>query len=99
MQSLFSYGALQKIQKIRKIFLKSAVWTLIAELSFGAIIILAGGYGSEAGKLSGTFLILTLVLFVSVNNFIRIEKGDKSTQIFALIGPISNLVWGIFATL
>ena len=36
---------------------------------------------------------------MSVNNFIRIEKGDKTIQIFALMGFVSNLIWGIFAFL
>ena len=84
--SLFSTGTLQKIQKVRKIFLKVAVWVLIGELALGAILILFGVWNVEIGK-------------VSVNNFIRIEKGNKPVQIFALIGFISNLIWGLFALL
>lgn len=97
--SLFNEETLQKIQKTRKIFLKFAVWILIAELVFGAILILTGSWDIAVGRIQGTFLILALILFVSVNNFIRIEKGDKVTQIFALVGFISNLIWGAFAFL
>jgi len=97
--SLFNKETLQKIQKTRKIFLKFAVWILIAELVFGAILILTGSWDIAVGRIQGTFLILALILFVNVNNFIRIEKGNKAVQIFALIGFIGNLIWGIFAFL
>lgn len=98
-QGLFNNKALQKIQTARKIFLKFAVWILIAELVFGAIMILTESWDVAVGRIQGTFLILALVLFVSVNNFIRIEKGDKTMQAFALIGFIGNLIWGVFAFL
>ncbi|MBR3233341.1 hypothetical protein IKG12_00555 [Candidatus Saccharibacteria bacterium] len=97
--SLFNEDTLQKIQKTRKIFLKFAVWILIAELVLGAVLILTGSWDVAIGRIQGTFLILALILFVSVNNFIRIEKGNKTIQIFALIGFVSNLIWGIFAFL
>ena len=97
--SLFNEETLQKIQKTRKVFLKFAVWILIAELVFGAILILTGSWDVAVGRIQGTFLILALILFVNVNNFIRIEKGNKTTQIFALVGFIGNLIWGIFAFL
>ena len=97
--SLFNKDTLQKIQKTRKIFLKFAVWILIAELVLGAVLILAGSWDAAIGRIQGTLLILALILFVSVNNFIRIEKGNKTIQIFALIGFVSNLIWGIFAFL
>ncbi len=97
--SLFNEDTLQKIQKTRKIFLKFAVWILITELVFGAILILTGSWDIAVGRIQGTFLILALILFVNVNNFIRIEKGNKATQIFALVGFISNLIWGVFAFL
>ena len=97
--SLFNEETLQKIQKTRKVFLKFAVWILIAELVFGAILILTGSWDVAVGRIQGTFLILALILFVNVNNFIRIEKGNKATQIFALVGFIGNLIWGIFAFL
>ena len=97
--SLFVEDTLRKIQKTRKIFLKFAVWILIAELILGVVLILTGSWDVAIGRIQGTFLILALILFVSVNNFIRIEKGNKTIQIFALIGFISNLIWGIFAFL
>ena len=97
--SLFSEKTLQTIQKIRKIFLRCAVWILIAELALGAILILTEGWDNISGRIQGTFLILASILFVSVNNFVRIEKGNKLTQIFALAGFVSNLIWGIFAVL
>ena len=99
-ESFFSEQTLQKIQKIRKIFLKVAVWVLIIELAFGAILILSGNtWGDVSARIQGTFLILALVLFISVNNFIRIEKGDKVMQILASVGFVCNLIWAIFALL
>lgn len=97
--SLLSEDTLQKIQKTRKIFLIFAVWILIAELVLGAVLILTGSWDVAIGRIQGTFLILALILFVSVNNFIRIEKGNKTIQIFALISFVSNLIWGVFAFL
>lgn len=97
--SLFSEKTLQNIQKTRKIFLKFAVWILIAELVFGAVLILTESWDIAIGRIQGTFLILSLVLFVGVNNFIRIEKGNRTTQVFALIGFISSLIWGVLAFL
>lgn len=98
--SLFSEQTLQKIQKTRKIFLKVAVWVLIIELIFSAILILSGNiWGDAFVRIQGTFLILALVLFISVNNFIRIEKGDKVMQVLASVGFVCNLIWAIFAFL
>ncbi len=96
---LFSEKKLLKIQNTRKVFLRFAVWILIAELVFGAILILTGSWDIAIGRIQCTFLVLALILFVSVNNFIRIEKGNKIIQVFALIGFVSNLIWGIFAFL
>lgn len=97
--SLFNISTLQKIQKARKLFLKIAVWILIAELVFGAILILAGTWDVAIGKIQGTFLVLALILFVGVNNFIRVEKGNRVMQIFASAGFMSGLVWGVLALL
>ncbi len=97
--SLFSKNALLKMQKARKIFLKFAVWILIGELVLGAILILVDSWDIAVGRIQRTFLTLALVLLVSVNNFIRIEKGDKIMQAFALVGFINNLIWGIFVIL
>ena len=96
---LFSKTTLQKIQKARKILLKLAVWLLIAGLVLGAILILIGSWDMIIGRIQGTLLILAPILFASVNNFICMEKGKKSIQIFALLGFVSNLLWGIFAVL
>lgn len=97
--SLFNEDTLRKVQKTRKIFLKFAVWILIAELVLGAVLILTESWNVAISRIQWTFLILALILFASVNNFIRIEKGNKTIQIFALMGFVSNLIWGIFAFL
>ena len=75
--SLFSEKTLQTLQKFRKAFLWAAVWILIAELVIGAIIILSGSWSVVIGKIQGSFLIAAAVLFISVNNFIRMEKGIR----------------------
>ena len=46
----------KKIQKIRKIFLKFAVWILIAELVLGAILILMGKWNVSIGKSNADWL-------------------------------------------
>lgn len=97
--SLFSEKTLQTLQKFRKAFLWAAVWILIAELVMGAIIILSGNWSVIIGKIQGSFLIAAAVLFISVNNFIRMEKGNKAIQTFAVVGFISNMIWGILGFL
>lgn len=97
--NLFRPEQLEKIKKMRKVFLWAAVWILIGELALGAILILAQSWNISVGKIQGTFLILALVLFVGVNNFIRMENGDKKMQVFALIGFISNIIWALLAIL
>lgn len=109
-KQLSSEKTIQKIQKLRKIFLWAAVWILIVELVFGAILILMGAWetrGASSGadwflsanKVQGTFLILAAILFVGVNNFVHIEKGSKTVRIFALLGFACNLIWAILAIL
>ena len=90
---------IETVKKLRKIFLRLAVWILIAELVLGAILILTQSWDIMVGRIQGTFLIIALVLFVSVNNFVRIEKGNKTIKNFALIGFFCNIIWAIFAFL
>lgn len=98
-KSFFNEDTLVKIQKTRKIFLKFAVGILIAELAFGAVLILTGFWDLAIGRIQGTFLIFALILFLGINSFIRLEKGNKIIQTFALIEFISSLVFGVFAFL
>lgn len=98
-KSFFSEDALTKIRKARQIFLKFAVGILIAELAFGAVLILIGAWDLAIGRIQGTFLILALILFLGINSFIRLEKGNKIIQTFALIEFISSLVFGVFVFL
>lgn len=95
---MFGENTLIKIQKVRKAFLWVAVWILIAELIGGAILILTGSQSVIIGKIQLTFLVLALILFVGVNNFIRIEKGDRTTQCFAIMSFACGLIWGILAS-
>ena len=98
--SLFTDERIQQLQKTRKIFLKFAVWILIAELVFGVFIILTGSWNlATIGRIQATFLLIALILFVNVCNFTRMETGNKIIQIFALIGFLSSLIWGVFAFL
>ena len=97
--NLFKLETIEKIKKARKVFLWMAVWILIGELALGAILILTQSWDISVAKIQGTFLILAIALFVSVNNFIRMEKGDKKVQLFALISFISNIVWVILSVL
>lgn len=99
MKSLFSEGEIEKIRKIRKVFLWAAVWILIAELALGVILILTQAWSVPIGKIQGTFLILATIMFVGVNNFIRVEKGDAAVQIMALVSFISNVIGGVLGIL
>lgn len=98
-QGLFSELTMQKIKKVRKVFLWTAVWLLIGEFVLGAILILTQSWNVSIGKIQGTFLIITAILFVGVNNFIRLEKGSKAIQVFAAICFVANIIWAILACL
>ena len=96
---LFNEQTIQKLRNIRKVFLWTAVWILIGELVFGAILILTQSWNISIGKIQSTFLIFALALFVGVNNFIRMEKGNRIIQGFALAGFVSGIIWAILAAL
>ena len=64
-QGLFSELTMQKIKKVRKVFLWTAVWLLIGEFVLGAILILTQSWNVSIGKIQGTFLIITAILFVA----------------------------------
>ena len=71
MSGIFSESTLGVIGKVKKGFLWSAVCILISGFVLGAILIVMGSYSEAMGKILGTMGILALVLFVGVNNFIR----------------------------
>jgi hypothetical protein len=97
--SIFGKKALEKIQTTRRIFLKIAVWILIADFVLGAFLILTESWNVSVGRILGTLFVLAMALFVSINNFICMEKNNRATQTFALISFVSNIIWLIFALL
>ena len=99
MNGIFSESTLGVISKIKKGFLWSAVCLLIGGFVLGALLIVMGTFNTEMGKILATMAILALVLFVGVNNFIRMEKGTKAIQILALIGLIAGLLAAILGIL
>lgn len=99
MSSLFNESTTEKIKSIRKTFLWTAVCILIGEVIVGAILILAQSFNGTIGRLMSTFALCALALFIGVNNFSRMEKGEKLVQGFALAGFIANIIWLLLATL
>lgn len=99
MDGIFSDAAIERIKKIRKTFLWIAIGILILELVVGAVIILGQFFGLAVAKVYGVFTVIAAVLFVSINNFIRIEKGGMWEQITALVGLFANVITGILAIL
>ena len=97
--SLFSQKMISIIKKTHKVFLWVATGILIASLMLGAILIFVDTKNDMFGKIQATFFILALVAFVSVNNFIRIEKGGKLIQGFASAGFLANIVWLVLGIL
>ena len=97
--SLFKSDTIEKIKKLRKMILWVAVWILIGELIAGAILILLQNWNVSIGKIQGSFLMIAIALFASVNNFVRMEKGNRTIQICALISFVSNIMWLIFGLL
>ena len=99
MNGIFNESALGTIAKIKKGFLWSAVCILIGGFVLGAILIVMGTINELMGKVLETMGILALVLFVGVNNFIRMEKGTKIIQILALVGLVTGLLAAILGIL
>ena len=91
--SLFSESTIETIKKVKKGFLWTAVCILIGEVIVGAILILAQSFNEVIGKLMGTFALCAVMMFFGVNNFSRMEKGDRIIQSFALVSLIGNIVW------
>lgn len=91
--SLFSESTIETIKKVKKVFLWTAVCILIGEVIVGAILILAQSFNEVIGKLMGTFALCAVMMFFGVNNFSRMEKGDRIIQSFALVSLIGNIVW------
>ena len=99
MSSLFSDSTIAKIKKYKKTFLWAAVCILIGELVVGVILILAHSFSETIGKLMATFGLCAVALFVGVNNFSRMEKGERLVQGFALTSLIANAIWLVLAIL
>lgn len=99
MSSMFSENTISTIKNIRKGFLWTAVIILIGEVVAGAIIILTQAFGIEMAKIMGTFGLCAITLFLGVNNFTRMEKGNVTIQSFALASLVLNMIWLILAIL
>lgn len=99
MSSLFSNSTINNIKDLKKIFLWVAVCILIGEVVVGAILILAQSFNLTIGKLMSTFGLCAVSLFVGVNNFSRMEKGDRIIQSFALASLIANITWLVLSIL
>lgn len=90
---------MENIKSLRKTFLWAGVCILIGEFLTGAILILTQSFDATIGKIMATFALCAVVLFVGVNNFTRMEKGERIVQGFALTSLIANIIWLILAIL
>lgn len=92
MSSIISESTINKLKAVRKVFLWAGVCILIGELVLGAILILVGSSSETIVRIQLTFLVLAISLFIAINNFIRMEKGEPLTQGFALVSFLTNLI-------
>lgn len=97
MSSIVGKSTLAKLEDLRKIVLKSAIWVLVGAVIVGALTILFGGSesGDVMGKFMGTLFIVALMMMISVNNFKMVATENSEIQIFALIGLVSNIFWAV----
>lgn len=93
--SLLKQSTIKEFKKVHNIFLWAGTCIIILGLIVGAIAIFANDNFDITAKIQGTIWILAAMLFISVNNFIRIEKGNKITQSFALTSFVANIIWAI----
>ena len=99
MNGLFKESTMGTITKFKKGFLWTAVCLLIGGFALGTIMILASTWSVDLSRFLATMLILIVVLFVGVNNFIRMEKGTKLVQVLALMGLIAGILAAILGIL
>lgn len=99
MNSLFSDLEIEAIKRTKRIFLWTAVSILIGEVVVSAFLILIQNLNEMTGRLMGTFAACAIMMFFGVNNFSRMEKGDRVIQSFALISLIGNIIWLLFSFL
>lgn len=97
MSSILSKTTIEKIENVRKVIMKVAMWLLVGGVILGAIMILFGGFKSSPviGKFTGSIIIIAVVLGVSVNNFKYVKFEEAPVQVFALLGLVSNLICGL----
>ena len=97
--SLYSEKFLSGIKKTHNIFLWAATGIMIASLILGIVLIFVDTQNAMFAKIQGTFFMLALAAFICVNNFIRIEKGNKIVQGFASVGFVANIIWLVLGIL
>ena len=88
MTGIISEKNLKRIEKFRKYLLRVAIWTLIAGIVLGAVMILVSdpsGVSEMVGKTMGTIFLAALMMILCVNSFYRLESQDKTVQIFAVV--------------
>ena len=88
-----------KLKEMRRVFLWIAVCILIGEVIIGAVLILTQSWNDIIGKLMGTMALAAIALFVGINNFIRIEKGDAIVRGLAWTSFVMNIIWLVMAVL
>ena len=98
--SFFNQKSILRIKKIHKGLLWVATGVLIASLLLGvALVFIDTTNGIVFVRIQATFSLLALLAFVLVNGLIRIEKGNKAIQGFALVGFVANILWVMMAIL
>ena len=96
MSGIISKTVIDKLQTVRKIILKVAIWMLIGGVVLGVLMILFGDTGLNwIGKFMGTVWIIGFMMIVCVDNFKKISIEDSSVQAFALIGLVTNIIWAL----
>ena len=101
MSSIVSQSTLVKLENLRKVILRVAIWVLVGAVIMGALTILLGGSESAEVMLKfvGTLFIVALAMMISVNNFRMVATEKNEVQVFALIGLVSNIFWAVLWTL
>lgn len=97
--SFFNQQSIQNIKKMHKGFLWVASGIIVVSLVLGGVLIFVDSDAAVFARVQATLTVVALAAFICVNNFIRIEKGNKLIQGFALTGLVANVVWLVLAVL
>lgn len=96
MSSIFNSQTLAKISTFRKYLFRVAIWTLIAGVIMGVVMIFASDnteINTTVGNLTNSLFIAAAGLIVCAICFILLESKKTPVQLFAILTIAASVIW------